>query len=79
MVDCYRPSKEGIERGMLLPGMQSHIKRLKASWRCYRPSDDATERWIQHRVVKMIGIELLRDKTTHELIDMYENLISKGV
>jgi len=69
-------SKKAIKRGMALPGMQSHINRLKASWRTPAPSDEVTERWIQHRVVKMIGAELLRIKTTMQMIDMYEGLIT---
>jgi hypothetical protein len=74
MVNPKKPSKKAIKRGMALPGMQSHINRLKASWRTSMPSDEVTERWIQHRVVKMIGVELLRIKTTKEMIDMYQGL-----
>jgi len=74
MANTKKPSKKAIKRGKALPGMQSHINRLKASWRDPMPSEDVIERWIQHRVVKMIGTELLRIKTTKELIDMYEGL-----
>lgn len=76
MVNPKKPSKKAIKRGMALPGMQSHINRLKASWRCPKPSDETTERWIQHKVVAMIGVELHRIKTTMQLIDMYEGLVT---
>ena len=69
-----KPSKRAIKRGMALPGMQSHVNRLKASWRNPNPTDAIMEGWVRHRVVKMIDAELLRIKSTMELIDMYEGL-----
>lgn len=68
------PSKRAIRQGLALPGMQSHINRLKASWRDPAPSDEVLDGWIRGWVVKQIGVELHRIKTTKELIDLYGGL-----
>lgn len=69
-----KPSKRAIKQGLALPGMQSHLNRLKASWRVRYPSEEILERWIKHRVVTMITSELLTNKTLPELLDMYRSL-----
>jgi hypothetical protein len=71
-------SKRAISRGMTLPGMESHIRRLEGSWRIRYPSDEILDRWIRCRVGDMILSEMLRIKTTSELLKIYNELITKG-
>jgi hypothetical protein len=68
-------SKELIERGMKIPDMKSHINRLKASWRIPSPSDEVIEQWMRHRVVRILGVDLLQKKTLKELLDLYDSSI----
>ena len=69
-------SKEDLDRGMKIPGMASHINRKKAVWRDTEPTDAILNRWIRSRICDMITCELLRIKTTKELIDMYGGFIN---
>lgn len=69
-----RASKRAIKRGMELEGMEAHITRKKASWRTSAPSDAILDNWIRFKVSDMIRSHLLMNKTTEELIDMYDQL-----
>lgn len=74
-----KPSKSDIERGMKIPDMQSHINRLKASWRCPSPSDAVIEQWVRHRIVKILGMDLLQKKTLKELLDSYDSSVGVDI
>jgi len=69
-------NKEDIDRGMKLPGMESYINRKKEAWNGKNPSDEILDKWIRCQIGDMITCELLRIKTTCELIDMYGELIN---
>jgi hypothetical protein len=79
MGELSTPSKSDIERGMKIPDMQSHINRLKASWRCPSPSDEVMEQWVRHRIVKILGMDLLQKRTLKELLDSYDNSVGISI
>jgi hypothetical protein len=79
MCDSSMSSKGLIERGMEIPDMKSHINRLKASWRIPSPSDKVIEQWMRHRMIRLLGVGLLQEKTLKELLDLYDSSVGISV
>jgi hypothetical protein len=73
-----KPSKRVFKQALALPGMESHIKRLKAFWKSPMPSDEVLERWLIGEIAKQFYRKRLLKMSLTDLIDLLNDIKDKS-
>lgn len=68
--------RKALKEALKLPGMESHIRRLKASWKEPNPSQDIIYGWVKHEVAKRLYAAMLQKLCLSELMAMHQSGIS---
>jgi hypothetical protein len=61
---------KALKNALKLPGMQSHINRMKAAWKNRQPSPDTLYTWATHKVAKGLYTRLLHRPLSHLLTQL---------